>query len=380
MKIGIDARLLGPKTAGGGLGRYIKELVINLQRIDRENDYFLFLRKSNWHEASETANFHKILADIPWYSFKEQTEMPRLVRETGCELVHYPHFNVPLFDKTPFVVTIHDLILLEHPSTRATTLGPLIYGIKYAAYRQILGHAVSRSQSIIVPSEYVKASILKYFPKTVAQKIKVVYEGMTRLDEASLGLEQDAAFLAERKIREPFILYLGNAYPHKNLEMLIQAFLRLRETKPELQLVLAGQKNFFYERLERETRGRGIKVPEEVNFTGFIDDRDLPRLYRRASLYVFPSLSEGFGLPPLEAASFNLPVASSNASCLPEILGPGAIYFNPRDPDDMARAIAEGLDNKILRRTILNAGKLHMQKYDWQKMAREILEIYSKAL
>ncbi|NIV04373.1 MAG: glycosyltransferase, partial [Calditrichae bacterium] len=152
-----------------------------------------------------------------------------------------------------------------------------------------------------------------------------MYEGLSRLgQEQTPEPEKDMEFLACHNIKKPFLLYVGNSYPHKNLEALVRAFQRVLDVKPDCQLVLVGQRNYFSERLEEETRGLGLRVPKEINFTGYIDDRDLAKLYRSASLYVFPSLSEGFGLPPLEAMSFGLPVASSNASCLPEILGSAA--------------------------------------------------------
>ena len=381
MKIGIDARLLGPRTAGGGLGRYIQQLVTHLQKLDQENQYVLFLRKSNWDEFQETPNFKKVMADYHWYTLEEQVKMPQKVRAQNLDIMHYPHFNVPLMAKTPFIMTIHDLILLEHPTTRATTLGPIKYALKFAGYKKVVSHGLRRAKKIIAVSEYTKKSILKYFPKTDAQKIHVIYEAASRLpQEDVIEPEKEREFLASQNIKPPYLLYVGNSYPHKNLDALVRAFKKILEIKPDFQLVLVGQKNYFSERLEKETRALNIKVPEQVNFTGFIDDNDLPKLYREASLYVFPSLLEGFGLPPLEAMRFGLPVASSNSSCLPETLGQAAIYFDPRDIDDISRVIIQGLDNENLRKTLVQAGKLQVQRYSWEKMAKETLEIYKKAV
>jgi len=380
MRIGIDARLFGPRTAGGGLGRYIQQLVTHLQQIDSENEYVLFLRKSNWDEFAEGPRFKKIMADYQWYSLEEQIKMPQKIKEAKVDLMHFPHFNVPLMVKEPFVVTIHDLILLEHPTTRATTLGPLKYKLKHAGYKRVIGHALKKSKAIIVPSNYIKESILKYFPKADPEKIKVIYEGLSRLStEEQANPEKDKEFLQKHNIRQPFLLYVGNSYPHKNLEALARTFKAVLGAKPDVQLVLVGQKNYFSERLQNDVSQLGLRIPEQVNFTGYIEDADLAKLYRTARLYVFPSLSEGFGLPPLEAMSHDLPVASSNASCLPEVLGPAAIYFDPRDENEMARVIFEGLDNNALRQTLIQAGRQQTQKYSWQKMAKEILDIYNRA-
>ncbi|MBU0649106.1 glycosyltransferase family 4 protein [Patescibacteria group bacterium] len=380
MKIGIDARLFGPKTAGGGLGRYIQQLITHLQKLDHENEYVLFLRKSNWEEFKETPNFKKVMADYHWYTLEEQIKMPQKVRAEKLDLMHYPHFNVPIMARTRFIMTIHDLILLEHPTTRATTLGPLKYKLKFAGYKKVISQGLRRAKEIIAVSEYTKKSILKYFPKTVAQKIHVIHEAASELaQEDATDPTKDMEFLSSRQIRRPFLLYVGNSYPHKNLETLTRAFRKILEAKPDLQLVLAGQENYFSKRVEKDARELGLKVPEQVNFTGFIPDKDLPKLFRQASLYVFPSLLEGFGLPPLEAMNFGLPVASSNSSCLPETLGSAAIYFNPKDIYDMAGAIIQGLDNQALRKTLINAGNLQLQKYSWEKMAKETLEIYRRA-
>lgn len=381
MRIGIDARLFGPRTAGGGLGRYIQQLVTHLQQINNENEYVLFLRQSNWGEFEETSHFKKVLADYQWYTLEEQIKMPQAVRQTKVDLMHYPHFNVPIMATTPFVVTIHDLILLQYPTTRASTLGPLKYWLKFAGYKKVIGRALGRAKKIIVPSNYTKQNILKYFPKTDSEKIYVIHEAASRLaQENHTDPQQDSDFLEKHQISRPFLLYVGNSYPHKNLEALLESFKKIIQTRPDLQLVLVGQKNYFSQRLEQETKKIGLRVPDKVNFTGFIPDANLPSLYRQASLYVFPSLSEGFGLPPLEAMSFGLPVASSNASCLPEILGPAAIYFNPKDTDDMANAINQGLDNQLLRKTLINAGKIQVQKYSWRRMAEQTLELYKNAL
>jgi len=380
MRIGIDARLLGPKTAGGGLGRYIAELVNEIKEQDHENEYVLFLRKSNWDECPDAPNFKKVEADIPWYSLAEQARLPKIIDEENLDIVHFPHFNVPIKLETPFVVTIHDLILLEYPTRRASTLGPIKYFIKQLAHKKVLSNAIINAKTIIVPSDYTRKSILKFYPKTNPEKIKLIYEGVTPLDIGAGDPDKDKKFLEEQKITKPYLLYVGNSYPHKNLYTLVRAFQDVLDKKPGLQLVLVGQKNYFSERLERETRELGLEVPKEVNFTGFIEDEDLPRLYRNASLYVFPSLLEGFGLPPLEAMSYDLPVATSNASCLPEVLGASAIYFDPKDIEDMARVILEGLDNESLRKTLIKAGEIQTQRYCWPRMAKDILEIYQKSL
>jgi len=168
--------------------------------------------------------------------------------------------------------------------------------------------------------------------------------------------------------KKPYLLYVGNAYPHKNLENLILAFRKIKQDNFDLQLVLVGGDDYFYKKLKKNNN--------DVIFTGFIKDEDLNVLYNNAALYVFPSLYEGFGLPPLEAMKRGVPVASSNATCLPEVLGDAAIYFNPLDVDDMAEKIKKALLDEGLRKNLIQKGFEQIKKYSWQKMARETLEVY----
>jgi glycosyltransferase involved in cell wall biosynthesis len=173
----------------------------------------------------------------------------------------------------------------------------------------------------------------------------------------------------------PFILYVGNAYPYKNLERLVESFDLL--DRPDYQLVLVGKKDYFYERLQTFIAQRGLK---NVIFTGFVSDGQLAWLYQHAAAYVFPSLSEGFGLPGLEAMAAGLPVISSNATCLPEVYGSAAHYFNPHDSADMATKIREVLDDDKLRQQLISAGQIRVKDFSWERMARETLEVYREVL
>ncbi len=370
MRIGIDARFFGP--LGKGLGRYTQKLVENLEKIDTENEYFVFLRKENWDQYQPAAgNFKKVLADIPWYSLREQIQMPRLLDKYRLDLAHFPHFNVPIRWKGNFVVTIHDLILLRYPTRRASTLSPLIYLLKKIAYWTVIKHAVKKSHKIIAVSEHTKKDILDHFGIEPG-KISVTYESF---DIGQKAAEQSPEkVLAKYGIIKPYLLYVGNAYPHKNLERLVLVFRELVKKHPHLQLVLAGREDYFYGRLKKFTADNWVK---RVVFTDFVPDEDLGMLYREALLYVFPSLYEGFGLPPLEAMSRSVPVASSNASCIPEILGEAAVYFDPTAMAQMAEVIERAVTDIELRKNLMAAGEKQIKKYSWKKMAKETLEIYS---
>ena len=190
--------------------------------------------------------------------------------------------------------------------------------------------------------------------------------------------------MKESQIKKPYLLYVGNAYPHKNLKRLILAFAKIKSseqrTMNSLKLVLVGGEDYFYKKLKNFVRCSLSAVRSDIIFTGFISDEDLDALYREASLYVFPSLHEGFGLPPLEAMTRDLPVVSSSATCLPEILGKAVIYFNSLDIDDMAEKIKKTLLDNRVKKDLIRKGYKQIKKYSWRKMAEETLEIYKEII
>ncbi|MBI5793867.1 glycosyltransferase family 4 protein [Candidatus Uhrbacteria bacterium] len=172
----------------------------------------------------------------------------------------------------------------------------------------------------------------------------------------------------------PFLLYVGNAYPHKNLETLLSAFSLFHKSHPNVHLVLSGRGDVFYERLQKEV-GR-LNLENHVRFVLNPTDQDLAALYRQASVYVFPSKCEGFGLPPLEAMSFGVPVAASNTSSLPEILGEAAVYFDPKDPEKITQAIRKVFEDPSLQETLRKKAFEQIKRYSWKKMAEQILHVY----
>jgi len=377
MTIGIDARFFGPR--GKGLGRYTQKLIEALQELDRENDYVIFLRRENFDEyLPQNPRFKKVLADYSWYGFAEQFFLPFKIYAQKVDLMHFPHFNVPIFYFKKYIVTIHDLILRHFATRRASRLGTLLYWIKNLGYRVVIWLALKRAKKIITVSEYVENDIIKSF-KVKAQKISVTYEGAPEKNLLFAGLKYK---LKEFGIGKPYLLYVGNAYPHKNLERLVKAFeILVADSKNDLQLVLVGEEDYFYQRLEEEGRTsilRRIEVFDQIIFTDFVTDEELELLYQNATLYVFPSLCEGFGLPPLEAMSHGLPVVCSNATCLPEILGEAAIYFNPQDPNDMAEKINQVLSNNNLRKDLIAKGFEQIKKYSWRKMGEKTLILYNQ--
>ncbi len=379
-RIGIDARFYGP--IGKGLGRYTQEIVDNIIKLDQENFYVIFLRKDNFDEFifDEADNVKKVLAEVPWYGLKEQFLMPYYIWRENLDLIHFPHFNVPFFVPTNFVVTIHDLILTKFKTIRATTLHPIIYKLKNLAYRLIIKNALKKSKKIITVSNFTKNDIIEQFginPK----KIEVTYEGVANLskgrDSLFVSKLDNSEVLKNYNIKNPFLLYVGNAYPHKNLEFLIKNFYQLYKEDNNLRLVLVGKEDYFYKKIKEFANSL---IPENslnpIIFSGYVPDESLEIFYKRAILYVFPSLYEGFGLPPLEAMAKSCPVLSSNVSSMPEILGDAAFYFNPRDSQDFIDKARILINDNIFREKLIKLGKDHHKKYNWWECAYNTWKIY----
>lgn len=368
MKIGIDARFVGPQ--GTGLGKYTEKLITNLLKVDKKNEYRIFLRKQNWDYLKLTRNFKKVLADTPWYSLKEQILLPKVISSQNLDLLHVPHFNAPIFYKRKFIVTIHDLIHHHFSETSATTKNPLTFKVKRLAYKAVISNAIKRSKKILAPSRFVKNEILKYF-KVPESKIVVTYE----------AAEEEYFTKPTTNYPPPttqYLLYVGNAYPHKNLNRLLDAF-KILNTKYKIhdtKLILVCPRNVFSRKLKEEVAKRDLD--QTVELKGYLSAGQLSKLFTKSSAYVFPSLSEGFGIPGLNAMASHIPVVSSNIPVLKEVYGEAALYFDPTKPEDIASKIKTILTNSQVRSDLVLKGENQVKKYSWQKMAEETLRVYEE--
>lgn len=369
MKIGIDARMINTT----GIGRYTQSLVENLALIDKSNSYYLFLKRDEFNSYRLPAkNFKKILANFHWYGVSEQIKFPKIIKKQKLDLMHFPHFNIPAFYRGKFVVTIHDLTLHKYKTTESTTKGFLIYQLKHFLYKIIIKKAIKKSLKIICPSKFTKKNILEEFG-VFEKKIEVTYEGGP--SENLKKIIPDEKVLEKFGVTLPFALYVGNAYPHKNLSLIAEA---IKYLPRDVKIVLAGREDHFYENLKQKVRDGGYE--NRIIFTGFVTDEELVYLYKKALAYLFPSFNEGFGLPPLEAISFGLLPVVANSSCLPEVLGDAALYFDPKDANELANSLKAVLEDEKLRDSIIKNGQEKIKIYSWRKMAKETKNIYTQAL
>lgn len=371
MRIAIDARMYGDF----GIGRYNKNLIYHLQKIDSINEYFILHTQKDFDEYQYTKNFKKVLADFHWYGLAEQIKLPKVLNEIKPDLVHFPHFNVPVFYKGNFVVTIHDLTHQYFTMKRATTHGSLMYFIKQKGYKSVFKNAITKASKIITPSMYVKNLVIKEYPVS-EKKIVVTYEAVEDkiIDLAKkIKKEQVKIVLDKFSIKSPYLFYIGNAHPHKNVEGLIKSFLSLRKDYQYLQLVLAGEDSYFWPRIKSEFQNK------DIIYTGHITDEELVALYKNSQVLVMPSYEEGFGIPLLEAMSCQTAVVSSNAASLPEVGGDAALYFDPKNKDDIARKIIQVLNSEKLRNELIAKGQERAKEFSWQKLAEETQEVYLHA-
>lgn len=372
MKILIDARLYGLEHAG--LGRYTLNLLSELTKIDRKNSYVVLLRKNYFDQLKFPKNWTKILADFRHYSLSEQIKLPRIIRSQLPDLVHFLHFNVPLFYPGKFVVTIHDVLMHKQKGLEATTLPFYSYWLKRLGYGLVFKTAATEAEKILVPSATVKKEV-KDFYKINDSKVVVTYEGVGNFFFEGKSSNK---ILNKYKIDKPYFIYAGNAYPHKNLEKAILAVVSLNKTiKEKVIFVIVSGRDFFTRRLEKEVIR--MKAGKYVKILPFVTDPELASLYASSAAFVTPSLMEGFGLPGLEAMASGTLTLASDIPVFKEVYKNAAIYFDPNDIASISTAMQAVLKMKATERTkLVKDRRKFARKYSWEKMAEKTLKVYEE--
>ena len=360
-RIVIDARESGTST-----GRYHDKLLEHLSQLPTEHKFIILTKEHRINYLRKIAPGFKIL-DCPYaeFSLHEQIDMLKQIRDLKPDLVHFGMVQQPIFYRGKVVTTIADL-------TTARFRNPgknwFIFTFKQWVYKWVIRIAARKSVGLITISQFVKDDVAK-FSRINSRKITVTYLAAEAITDKAQPIEELAG--------QQFIMYVGRPLPHKNLDRLIEAFGLLRQQYPHLRLVLAGKTDNLFKDIQKRAEAKGIK---NLVFTGFIEDGQLRWLYEHTAAYVFPSLSEGFGLPGLEAMIAGAPVVSSNATCLPEIYQDAAEYFDPLSVEDMATAIGRVVGDEQLRKQLIRHGHSVAAKYSWQKTAEETLTVYDQAL
>jgi len=372
MKIGIDCRIYSSKFTG--IGRYVHELISRIAKLDQENQYILFFNHPEYENFKlPSKNFKKVLADAPIYSLREQFHFLEILKNEKLDLMHFTHFNAPLFYRGPSIVTIHDLTLSFYPGKKKRSI------IHRLGYHLTFRSAVRKAKKIITISENSKKDLMKLIG-TKEEKIQIIYQGVG--DEFKKLPEKEVQkSLDNLHITEPFFLYTGVWRSHKNIPNMIKAFNEVKK-HPEcknLKLVMTGNENPLYPEIKETIQECDLE--DDVIFSGLVPEQDLLALYNAAQIYIFPSFYEGFGLPPLEAMACGTPVAASNSSSIPEIAGKdNAVFFDPENYEEMAEKIYLLYKNQNLQKKLIKRGFERIKKFDWQKTASETLNLYKKCL
>ncbi len=366
MKIGIDARLYGPKHTG--IGRYTQNLLHELIRLSPEDEFFIFGVPAELLELAQYPNVHIEKLNTKIYSLAEQIINPLIFSRFHLDLLHVPHFNAPIFYPGKVVITVHDLI--KHLSTgpQTTTLPSWQYYFKHLAYRIIVNLNLKKAKAVITPAHYWKNYLINQF-QVPASKIFVTYEAVSQ--KLKPVLKPSKQILTKYHLKKPYLIYTGNLYPHKNVPLLINAVNNFNQNhQTKLTLAIIAGRSVFQK-----------KYPQTdfIKPLGFVPDSDFPQLYYHALSLVQPSLIEGFGLTGLEAMQLELPVISSNSTCLPEIYQDAALYFDPYNQKDLEEKLLQIIKEPSLRTQLIAKGKKQVSKFSWQQTAQDTLKAYQYA-
>jgi glycosyltransferase involved in cell wall biosynthesis len=370
MRIAIDGR----KLRDYGIGTYVRNLLRQLARQDSLSEYVVFCRAIDCDWIEELGpRFRAVIETAGPYSVAEQFTLPIALRREGAELFHAPHYVLPPMTPCRSVVTIHDCIHLRFPQYLPSKLG-------YAYARGQMWAATHQAARVITVSEASKRDILRYF-RVPESRIDVIYNAIDdRFWQEPTAVEIQQT--RERyRLTDPFVLYAGNIKPHKNLERLIEAFHLMRHDNPDLanvQLLIIGDEISKYATLRRAVHRH--KLHKHVRFFGFVSDQTLAALYRLADVFVFPSLYEGFGLPPLEAMASGTPVIASNVSSLPEVVGSAAYMIDPYEPGSIAEGMRRVLTDAPLRADLRLRGLARAREFSWERSIKRVREIYDEVM
>jgi len=378
--IGLNAHLLSLTETyrGAGINWYIRNLLTHLPCVDRDNCYTAFLGDRRFTSSELTLKVSRLPTSRPVVRiFWEQAVQPFALQKERVDLLHALAFVTPLLSPCPAVVTIYDLSFILYPDSfkRAKRF-----------YLRLFTHLSARkARRVIAISQSTQRDVVRLLG-VPPDKVEVVYCG---LDEAfrPLAKDQVAAFRSKRGLPERFILFVGTIEPRKNVTRLIEAFATLRPCDPAtlrpcdpatLKLAIGGAKGWFYEDVFARVEELGLE--DKVMFPGYIPASELPLWHNAAELFVYPSLYEGFGLPPLEAMACGTPVVAANTSSLPEVVGQAGLTVDPLDVEGLAEAMRRALGDEALRQEMRERGLQRAKGFSWTKTAQETVQVYRRAM
>ena len=376
MKIGIEAQRIF-RQKKHGMDMVALELIRNLQLIDTENEYVLFIKPDvDDSVIKETPNFKIVRLKGGFYPFWEQIALPKAAKKYGCQILHCTSNTAPLFTSVPLVVTLHDIIYMESSYPKIMKGTGTLYQKFGNAYRKLfVPRIIKKSEKIITVSNFEKNRIGQFFKMASDNRLVAVYNGVS--EHFKPVSQPDVLQRVKEKYRLPnhFFFFLGNTDPKKNTKGTLKAFSDfLKKTGSDIQLVMLD-----YDRQELEAILNDINDKDLINriiLTGYVVNTDLPAIYSQCEIFLYPSLRESFGIPMLEAMACGVPVITSNTSSMPEVAGDAALLIDPFNPAEITDAMMKILDNKELKSDLIKKGLIRAAAFSWKAMAQNVLEIY----
>lgn len=374
MKVAINASFLVPK--GGGIKEYIKNLINNLVEVSDKLELIVYVSSGMVNYArsilpdkvkiEETPYRHGDIISTIKRSIFEQRFWSKEEKKENFDIFHSPFFHSPKMKKAKVIITVHDLRFYRFPKT---------YGfLRYCFLKYRVPQSVKRASHIITISDFTKSELIEAY-NISASKITTIHEAINNSDFSFEGkklVDISEIRIAEKLVNKQVILSVGHIEPRKNYKQLIIAFNKVKREVPDVQLVIVGKKNLDYAEIVRM-----LNEMPDAHYLDFVSIEMLAWLYTNASLFVFPSTYEGFGFPPLEAATNGVISAVSRISSIPEICGDSVAYFNPYDVDDMAQTIIKCLTDNAYQAELKSKLQPNLQRFSWRKNAEETFQLYN---
>lgn len=373
MTLAINALILDKKKTG--IGNYAYSLIKEMEALNTDIKMDIYMQRHMIPEFQETRHMHYIACPDFMRSRErilfEQWRLPTILKQSGCEVVHYFDYHTPLRPiPAKMIVTIHDLSYYKHPAY--FTFG------RRVLKQSITALSLGRAEKVLCVSTHTKMDVYDKFPKLDRNKVKAIPLGVKVYDKQG-DLQDFSTYMKEIGINGKYILYIGTLEPRKNVELLIRAYQRaVSKASISHQLLLCGKPGWKYQGIFDAAKEM---VPRErIVFGGYAPEQMLPLLYKNAEAFVYPSWYEGFGLPPLEAMACGAPVLSSNASSLPEAVGDAALLFSPVDEEGLADLLIRVIEEKGLKEELRERGLRQAAKFSWTQTAQQTLNVYRELL
>lgn len=373
LRIGIDGRAIYKKI--DGIGRYSLNLIRNLASIDHTNQYVIFKNQEVTERLAPAENFREVAVRFRHLSLRSVAYLPLLMKGLDLDVFHAPFFICPAWGIKNVIITVHDLMALTFPGFFGGRSNIQEEAAKLY-HRMFVPLSIRKAKKIIAVSESTKEALIDHL-HVRSEKISVIYEGVDACFKKAYTEKALEAFRVRKGLPRKYLLYVGNMKPYKNVGLIVSALAVLKKKgRLKHKLVMAGRKDRFFPVVYRDVQKN--ELSDDVIFLDYVGDDELPLLFKNAGTFLFPSASEGFGLPPLEAMSLGVPTIVSNTSSLPEVVGDGGVLVDPKDPGGLAAAIWKVSEDLAFRRRLADKGIKRSRAFSWETTARETLKLYSE--